>query len=235
MAPTLNNDQGVFDMTTSVLDDAESVKATEPGTPPEGPHDVSLWTRNGWAWIAAGLVLVGGVMGAFGYSKYQTLHDQQTTAQRHKQSREAATQLAKDYALKSLTYSYQDPDGFFRSVEDGVSASLKDKYVNATTILKAIMMQAQVTSSGDIISAEATEQPGDVYQVVVTAGQTIRNLQNPEPRVSTLVLQITVDKNGDTWQITDIGPRVRNGPGNLHQSPSLPGSPVAQPPTRGSR
>ncbi|MGV7796044.1 hypothetical protein PJM56_30025, partial [Mycobacterium kansasii] len=80
--------------------------------------------------------------------------------------------LAKDYALKSLTYTFEDPDAFFRSVEEGVSQTLKDKYVNATELLKGIMMQAQVTSSGEVLATDAVAQPGQVYQVVVSAAQT---------------------------------------------------------------
>ncbi|MGB9222725.1 MAG: hypothetical protein WCB80_05300, partial [Mycobacterium sp.] len=90
----------------------------------------------------------------------------------------------RDYALKSLNYSFQDPDAFFRSVEAGVSQTLKDKYVNATDILKAVMLQAQVTSTGEVLATDALAQPGQVYQVVVSAAQTTRNMQNPKPRVS---------------------------------------------------
>ncbi len=95
---------------------------------------------------------------------------------------DAAAKLARDYALKSLTYTFEDPDAFFKSVEDGVSQPLKDKYVNATDLFKSIMLQAQVSSSGEVLATDAVLQPDGTYRVVVSAHQTTRNLQNPTRR-----------------------------------------------------
>ena len=123
--------------------------------------------------------------------------------------RDAAAQVAKEYALKSLTYSFEDPDAFFRSVEDGVCQQLKDKYVNATDELKRIMLQAQVTSTGEVLATDPVAQPGGrAYEVVVSAHQTTRNRQNPTPKVSIILLQVTVNKVGNAWQVCDIGPKT---------------------------
>jgi Mce-associated membrane protein len=43
---------------------------------------------------------------------------------------------------------------------------------------------------------------------VVSAHQTTRNLQNPTPKVSIILLKVTVSKAGDAWQVTDIGPET---------------------------
>ena len=150
-------------------------------------------------------MLAGGV---FGFVKYRQVSDQLAELRRDRADREAVAQLAKDYALKSLTYSFEDPDAFFRSVEDGVSQQLKDKYVNATDILKSIMLQAQVTSTGEVLATDPVAQPGSVYQVVVSAHQTTRNLQNPTPKVSIILLQVTVNRVGNAWQVADIGPKA---------------------------
>lgn len=154
--------------------------------------------------IATAALVAGGL---FGYLKYQRTADELDGMRQAEADRTTASQLAKDYALKSLTYHYGDPDAFFRSVEEGVSPTLKDKFVNATGFLKNVMLQAQVSSTGEVIAADPTRQPGDVYEVVVSAYQTTRNLQNPEPRVSVMLLQVIVNKVGDTWQVSDIGPK----------------------------
>ncbi|MGO9351096.1 MAG: hypothetical protein ACLP3C_09840 [Mycobacterium sp.] len=110
-----------------------------------------LRLTNPWRWVA--VVLVAGVLagGVFGFMKYREVTGQLAELRRAQADRETVAQLAKEYALKSLTYSFEDPDAFFRSVEDGVSQQLKDKYVNATDLLKSIMLQAQVTSSGEVL------------------------------------------------------------------------------------
>ncbi|QLL07053.1 hypothetical protein [Mycobacterium vicinigordonae] len=150
--------------------------------------------------------------GWFGFGKYRDACDELAALRGVSADRAAAAKLATDYALKSLTYTFEDPDAFFRNVEDDVSQALKDKYVNATELLKGIMLQAQVTSSGEVLATDAEAQPGQVYQVVVSAAQTTRNLQNPKPRVSVILLQITVSKVGDKWQVCDIGPKTGSHP-----------------------
>src|SRR5699024_7120381 len=122
---------------------------------------------------------------------------------------------------RSLNYRYDDPEAFFEAVEDGVSPTLKQKFVDATDFLTSVMARAQVTSTGEVVAADAVEQPGDLYEVVVSAYQTTRNLQHPEPRVSVMLLQVTVNKAGDSWQVSDIGPQ----PGSHSQD----GDPAALP------
>jgi Mce-associated membrane protein len=187
-----------------------------------------------WRWVAA--VLVGAAIGGgvFGYMKYSQLNHELTALRQTQSDRDVAAKLAKEYALKSLNYTFEDPDAFFRSVESGVSQSLKDKYVNATTILKGVMVQAQVTSTGEVLAVDAVAQPGDVYQVVVSAAQTTRNLQSPKPRVSLILLQITVNKTSGGWQVSDIGPKTGSHAASTDQfgPPAPPPAPEAPPAPR---
>lgn len=181
--------------------------------------------------VAAAVVVAGGV---FGYLKYHSTAGELTQMRQAEADRDTAAQLAKDYALKSLTYSFEDPDAFFRSVEEGVSPTLKDKFVNATGFLKNLMLQAQVTSTGEVVATAPIAQPGDMYEVVVSAYQTTRNLQNPEPRVSVMLLQVTVNKVGDTWQVSDIGPKPGShtpaeGQGPLPELGTGPAAPAPPP------
>lgn len=172
-------------------------------------------------WVLLVLALLAA--GWFGFDEYRNVSGELTALRRSEADRQTASQLARDYAKKSLTYSFEDPDAFFRAVEDGVSQALKDKYVNATELLKGIMTQAQVTSSGEVLATDAVAQPGQVYQVVVSAAQTTRNLQNPKSRVSLILLQVTVNKAGDRWQVSDIGPKAGSHANADPMSPPDPG------------
>ena len=182
-----------------------------------------------WRWVAAVLVAAVLALGVFGYMKYRQVTGQLNELRRAQADREAVAQLAKEYALKSLTYSFEDPDAFFRSVEDGVGQQLKDKYVNASDLLKSIMLQAQVTSTGEVLATDPVAQPGGVYQVVVSAHQTTRNLQNPTPKVSIILLQVTVNKTGNGWQVSDIGPKTGAHPPVEQQIPPAEPPPVPAP------
>ncbi|CCK65792.1 hypothetical protein [Mycobacterium canetti] len=212
-------------MSIDTIDETE-VATTEVERDDEGTKDRPrrTWLRvprlrpsRPWRWVSvlALAAVIGG--GVFGFVKYSSVVDELAALRQAESDRDAAVRLAKEYALKSLTYSFEDPNAFFRSVEDGVSQTLKDKYVNATDLLTGIMLQAQVSSSGEVLATDAVAQPGQVYQVVVSAAQTTRNLQNPKPRVSLILLQVTVNKVGDGWQVSDIGPKTAGHAGNVDQ------------------
>ncbi len=183
--------------------------------------------RTVWVAIVLALVLLGGGA-AFGYVKYRQVSDQLAQLRQADADRAAAAQLARDYAMKSLTYTFEDPDAFFRSVEDGVGQQLKDKYVNATDLLKAVMLQAKVSSTGEVLATDPVRQPDGSYEVVVSAHQTTRNLQNPTPKVSIILLRVTVNRVGDGWQVTDIGPKTGTKAAEEQQLPGA-GAPVAPP------
>jgi Mce-associated membrane protein len=176
--------------------------------------------------VLVAAVLAGGV---FGFMKYHQATDQLAQLRQQQADRDTVARLAKDYALKSLTYSFEDPDAFFRSVEDGVSQQLKDKFVNAADLLKSVMLQAQVTSTGEVLAIDPVAQPGGVYQVVVSAHQTTRNLQNPTPKVSIILLQVTVNKVGNIWQVSDIGPKTGSHPPVEEQIPPAEPPPAPAP------
>ncbi|WP_197515081.1 hypothetical protein, partial [Mycobacterium sp. 1245805.9] len=217
-------------MTNSTVDKDETVDDPEPTAPDDGaddtvaaaepPRGLSRFrpkvSRRWAAAVVSAVVLAGGV---FGFIKYHDVSRQLAQLRQQQADRDAAAQLAKEYALKSLTYSFEDPNAFFRSVEDGVSQQLKDKYVNASDLLKSIMLQAQVTSTGEVLATDPVAQPGGVYQVVVSAHQTTRNLQNPTPKVSIILLQVTVNRVGNAWQVADIGPKAGARPPIEQQLP----------------
>ncbi len=195
-------------MSDTLIDEEEMVDETVEATADTPAEDHPKRLRGRRFGVVVLILAAVVAAGWFGFDKYRAVTGELAAVRQADSDREAAAKLAKDYALKSLTYTFEDPDAFFRSVEEGVSQTLKDKYVNATELLKGIMMQAQVTSSGEVLATDAVAQPGQVYQVVVSAAQTTRNLQNPKSRVSLILLQVTVNKAGSGWQVSDIGPKT---------------------------
>ncbi len=208
MSDTLVDEAEKVDETEKVDEAVEVDEIVEADEPVAVDEPRANRLRKKRSWVVALAVIAVVAAGWFGFDKYRTVSGELAALRQTESDRDAAAKLAKDYALKSLTYTFEDPDAFFRAVEDGVSQTLKDKYVNATELLKGIMMQAQVTSSGEVLATDAVSQPGQVYQVVVSAAQTTRNLQNPKSRVSLILLQVTVNKVGERWQVSDIGPKT---------------------------
>jgi Mce-associated membrane protein len=216
------------DVEDETADDKSPVAADTDDDPPSPSAEPRRWSKT--SLVAA--VLVAAALGGavFGFIKYHQVSGELEQLRQSQADRDTAAQLAKDYALKSLNYSFEDPDAFFRAVEDGVSQQLKDKYVNATELLKAVMLEAQVSSSGEVLATDPVVQPDGSYQVVVSAHQTTRNLQNPTPKVSIILLQVTVNKAGDAWQVADIAPKTGTNPPVEQQIPAL-APPAAAPPS----
>lgn len=210
-------DNDTLEVTEAVEDDTETPDgAASVDDRPGGAHRRRLQ-------VAAALIAAVAIAAAavFGFMKYRGVADDLTALRQSHTDRDTAAQTARDYALKSLTYSFEDPDAFFRAVEDGVAQPLKDKYVDVTDVLKQLILDGQLTSTGEVLAADAVAQPGDAYQVVVSATQTTRNLQRPTPRVSVILLQITVNKVDDTWQVSDIRRANAGGqPGPADQLPA---------------
>lgn len=225
-----SNSEESSEMTESPVGEDEKTgeEASEATRVPDtAPAPSPSSRRKVWVAIVLALALLGGGA-AFGYLKYREVSDQLAQLRQAQADREAAAQLARDYAMKSLTYSFEDPDAFFKSVEDGVGQQLKDKYVNATDLLKAVMLQAKVSSTGEVLATDPVLQPDGSYEVVVSAHQTTRNLQNPTPKVSIILLRVTVNRVGDGWQVTDIGPKTGTKAAEEQQLPGA-GAPVAPP------
>ncbi len=228
-------------MTNSIISEDEVAETKPVADHDETDHDADddarpnrlsklrLRSKRPKRWGTAVLVAAVLAGGGFGFTKYHQVTDQLAQLRRQQADRDTVARLAKDYALKSLTYSFEDPDAFFRSVEDGVSQQLKDKYVNATDLLKSVMLQAQVTSTGEVLAIDPVAQPGGVYQVVVSAHQTTRNLQNPTPKVSIILLQVTVNNVGNIWQVSDIGPKTGSHPPVEEQIPPAEPPPAPAP------
>ncbi|MCX2932101.1 hypothetical protein ORI20_17640 [Mycobacterium sp. CVI_P3] len=232
---TVGEDEKVEDTELSATSDDAAVpdddaESADPATTPR------RWLRSRSFWVAvvvAALVIGGGV---FGFIKYQQVSDQLAQLRQSNADREAAAQLARDYAMKSLTYSFEDPDAFFHAVEDGVSQQLKDKYVNATDLLKAVMLEAKVSSTGEVLATDPVLQPDGSYEVVVSAHQTTRNLQNPTPKVSIILLRVTVSKVDGGWQVSDIGPKTGTKAPEEQQIPGAraPAAPARPAPAPGA-
>ncbi|MEV6278266.1 hypothetical protein [Nocardia sp. NPDC051832] len=118
-----------------------------------------------------------------------------------------ATEIARDYVKRSLTYDYRNLDAFFAAVTDGTGDTLRDRYKQVRETLGKIMSESQVVASGSAVSAAVDSVTGDQYRVTVFAIQRTQNVQQKDPASVPNLLTVTVVKNGGAWQVTDYGPQ----------------------------
>ncbi|WP_084515046.1 hypothetical protein [Nocardia acidivorans] len=121
--------------------------------------------------------------------------------------RDRAAEVATDYALRSLSYDYQNLPAFFDGVQRDASTALRDKFTQTHDALTKIMTGAQVVATGQVVGTSVRAQGNDQYAVTVYAIQRTRNLQQPEPAAKPNLLVVTVAKRDGDWLVVDYGPK----------------------------
>ncbi|MGB3170891.1 MAG: hypothetical protein WBB62_15730 [Rhodococcus sp. (in: high G+C Gram-positive bacteria)] len=116
------------------------------------------------------------------------------------------SEVASEYAQKSLTYDHQSIDKFFQSVQENASPALVKRYDEVKPTLTQIMQQAQVSASGRVLGTSVTRVDAENYTVLVFANQRTQNVQNPQASDLPTLLKVAVTKSGDTWVVEDYGP-----------------------------
>lgn len=113
----------------------------------------------------------------------------------------AATALAKDYTLRSLTYDYRNMNAFFDGVAKDATDSLKEEYRKARPDLQSLMSTAQVVASGNVVATSVLSSTDDRFEVAVTALQKTKNLQQPEEQIVPNILKVVIVRHGDGWLV----------------------------------
>ncbi|MFD6464076.1 hypothetical protein [Streptomyces roseolus] len=153
--------------------------------------------------VAALLAVVATVCGVQWRSTAAETADLRTSAA----DQQRATEIARDYVKRSLTYDYRNLDAFFNAVSDGAGDTLRERYKQVRDTLGKIMADSQVVASGSAVSAALDSVTGDQYRVTVFAIQRTQNVQQKDPAAVPNLLSVTVAKNGGAWQVADYGPQ----------------------------
>lgn len=176
----------------SVESTSGSVEIKVPGRSPRGRAVVAA--------AVGALIALAALAGVFGY-KWQSVQGELDRVQADQSSLAAATEVAREYTERSLTYDYRDVDAFFDGVNRGATKSLQDEYEKARGDLQTLMVTAQVVASGDIIATSVLSSADERYEFAVTAIQKTKNLQQPEEAQVPNVLKVVVVRDGDTWLV----------------------------------
>ncbi len=151
------------------------------------------------------LTVLAVLVGVFAYL-YVDANDAKSTMETAATEQDQAAKAASDYTTKSLTYSFQNTDGFFAAVKENASDALIKRYDEVRPTLTQIMQQAQVQASGRVVATSVTDNGDGKYTVMVFAVQKTQNVQNPQPSELPTMLKVIVSKTADGWQIQDYGP-----------------------------
>ncbi|MGL4306669.1 MAG: hypothetical protein ACRCSF_10990 [Mycobacteriaceae bacterium] len=136
--------------------------------------------------------------------KWRSAESELSSRQQADQELAEARDKAAEYAIKTLTYDFNDTESFFKEVESGAGPQLVEKYSDARDLLRGIMIEGSLNSKAKLLLAEAKNTGDNDYSVTVCASQTTTNIQRPTPETTTIVLAVTLTKDDDRWVVSDI-------------------------------
>ncbi|NMN97435.1 hypothetical protein [Antrihabitans stalactiti] len=133
--------------------------------------------------------------------------DQLAVLQADAADKSKAIEVARGYVTRSLTYNYNNVDPFLAAVQEGAADQLATKWKSVSDVVRQVIIQAQVVSSGESVR-EAVENGDDgSFKVTVFATQKVQNIQQPEPATMPILLNVSVIKKDGTFLVSDFGPQ----------------------------
>lgn len=118
--------------------------------------------------------------------------------------RKSATAAAQEYALDFSTYDYQHLDQDFQTVTSHLAPSFRDSYTKTVASLKAIVVQYKGSATATIQGVGVTSVNSKKAVVLVFLDQKVTNTNLKAPRIDTNRLQITLERTGGTWLMSDL-------------------------------
>jgi Mce-associated membrane protein len=160
----------------------------------------------GLAALAIGSAAATGVLGVK-LSAASDKADQLAVLQADAADKEKATEVARGYVTRSLTYNYNNVDPFLAAVREGAAEQLANKWKSVSDVVRQVIIQAQVVSSGESVREAVENGDNGSFKVTVFATQKVQNIQQPEPATMPILLNVSVIKKDGTFLVSDFGPQ----------------------------
>ena len=118
--------------------------------------------------------------------------------------RASAMDTAKSYAIDFSTYDYQHLDQDFQTVTSHLAPSFKAQYSQTVASLKAIVVQYKGSATATVQGVGLASISPTQAVVLVFLDQKVTNTNLKAPRIDTNRLQITLERTGGTWLMSDL-------------------------------
>ena len=139
-------------------------------------------------------------------------HDRHRAATEKRQAtatealRASAMTTAREYALDFSTYDYRHLDQDFQTVTSHLAPSFRAQYQQTVASLKSLVVQYRGTATATVqgVGLASLDQSKGTAIVLVFLDQKVTNTNLKAPRIDTNRLQITLQRTGDTWLMSDL-------------------------------
>jgi Mce-associated membrane protein len=136
--------------------------------------------------------------------------DRATAAKRHAATadelRNSAMASAREYAIDFSTYDYRHLDQDFQTVTSHLAPSFRAQYQQTVASLKSLVVQYRGTATATVqgVGLASLDQARGTAVVLVFLDQKVTNSNLKAPRIDTNRLQITLQRTGSAWLMSDL-------------------------------
>lgn len=105
-----------------------------------------------------------------------------------------------------LTYDWSDPEATTAAADQMLAGAARSEYDTLFADLQAKAPDQEITLTAAVQSVAVKELAEDSAEVLVFLDQTSQRATDGEASIAAAQLAVTIEKNGDTWQITGLQP-----------------------------
>ncbi|MCM6774014.1 hypothetical protein NDR87_11075 [Nocardia sp. CDC159] len=164
------------------------------------------WRRHA---LTAAVVLLTGALGGTGWvavDQHRRVGDLTPVSARY-HDEQAALAAATMFFATVTTYDHRNLDAYTGAVADASTGTFHDRYSAAGGPIKQLLSDAQVISTGKVVSAGIAGYTGDRITVIAFIDQTYQNKDTAQPRTETLRMSADLVRVGDRWLVSDMSPK----------------------------
>ncbi len=155
------------------------------------------WIRSAIRWAAA-VVFVAALAGA-GYEGWLLFQQHQRGV-----AARQALDAAQNYAV---TLTSTDPNAIDQNVTDvlnGATGDFKDRYTKASSQLRKLLIDNQVTTHGSVVESAVKSASTNKVEVLLFIKQSVSNSTTPDPRSDVTAVTMTMEKVQGRWLASNV-------------------------------
>jgi Mce-associated membrane protein len=119
-------------------------------------------------------------------------------------SRSAALEAARDFAVLVTTYDPKTLDASFDAVLEHSTGEFHDQYATASDSLRDAIVEVDGSAKGEVIAAGISKASDDRVEVVIFIDQTVSNKLLDKPRVDRSRMSVVMERRAGSWLVSEM-------------------------------
>ncbi|MUM19442.1 hypothetical protein FZI91_06800 [Mycobacterium sp. CBMA271] len=119
-------------------------------------------------------------------------------------TRQAALEVANDYAVVLTSIDSAKVDDNYAKVLDGATGEFRDKYSQSAAQLRKLLVDNKAVSRSIVVDSAIKSATPNRVEVMLFVDRSISNVANPTPRIDRCRLVITMEHVANRWLASKV-------------------------------